>query len=154
MRTAVQLRSDAAVRCELLCGEPASIASGTLGPIAIFEPHQIVAYLVRRGISRSLFVFRTVAGADRLSESVPGVHPAVGLLVHVRSIGRVRALRRLLGHIARRGIAASRLSDGFFVRVSCALGGRTDQACLRGLLQRELTVHPRRRRAPALEGRS
>ena len=149
----MQLRSAAAVRCELLCGEPASVASGTLGPIAVFEAHQIVAYLVRVGISRSLFVFRTLVVDERLSEFVPGVYPAVGLLVHVRSTGRVRALRRLLGHIARRGIAASRLSDDFFLRVSCALGGRTDQACLRSLLQRELTVHPRRRRPPALEGR-
>jgi hypothetical protein len=141
MRTAVQLRADAAMSSEIVAGTPASVAQGRLGPIAIFEPDTIVAYLVRSPMGRSLAVFRTLAVDDSLAARVPGVAPRVRLLVYVRTAGRVRALRRLLHLLGTRRIDPSALRDAFYVRVSVALGGRrTDQARLRALLRREQSL--------------
>jgi hypothetical protein len=138
VRTAVQLRTGGAVQCEVGAGEPAAVVTGRLGPVALFGPDEVVAYLVRSGPARSLFVFRTLAVDDRWAASVPGVHPRVRLLVHVRSALRVRAMGRLFAHLARRSLRPSQLSDAFYVRVSHAVGGRTDQARLRALVRREL----------------
>jgi hypothetical protein len=154
MRTAVQLCSGGAVECALLCGEPGAMASGALGPVALFGPEEVVGYLVRTSAGRTLFVFRTLAVDDAWAASVPGVHPRVRLLVHLRSAMRVRALTRLFGTLAKRALAPSGLSDGFYVRVSHALGGRrTDQARLKALLRRELTGQTAPGRDTALRGR-
>jgi hypothetical protein len=139
VKTAVQLRSGSVVRCELVYGDPASTASGALGPVALFGPDEVVAYAIQTSSGRRLFVFRTLAVDDSWAARVPGVHPRVRLLVHSRSAMRVRAMQRLLGYIAKRALCPSHLSDAFYVRVSHALGGRTDQARLRLLLRRELT---------------
>jgi hypothetical protein len=154
MRTAVQLRSSGAMQCELVCGDPAAMASGSLGPVALFSPDEVVGYLVRSGARPALFVFRTLAVDDQWGAAVPGVHPRVRLLVHVRSATRVRAMRRLFGSLARRALVPSVLSDGFYVRVSHAVGGRTDQARLRALLRLELTTQGAAGGDAALAGRA
>jgi hypothetical protein len=153
VRTAVQLRSGGDVQCELVCGEPVSVAAGARGPVALFAPDEVVAYLVRTVTRRTLFVFRTLVVDDRWAASVPGVHPRVRLLVHVCSAKRVRAVRRLFGSIARKALPPSALSDGFYARVSHLAGGRTDAARLRALLQRELVRRGALRDGAALEGR-
>ena len=134
----MQLRSGGPVGCQLVCGDPGSITSGVLGPVALFGPDEVVAYAIRTPSGRSLFVFRTLAVDDRWAARVPGVHPRVRLLVHVRSAMRVRAMGRLLRYVAKRSLVASHLSDGFYVRVSHVLGGRTEQARLRALLRQEV----------------
>jgi len=154
VKTAVQLRSGGAVECALVCGKPGSMALGALGPVALFASEEVVGYLVRTPAGRTLFVFRTLAVDDRWAASVPGVHPRVRLLVHLRSALRVRALARLFGTLAKRALAPSALSDGFYVRVSHALGGRrTDQARLKALLRRELTGQAATGGDAALRGR-
>ena len=154
MKTAVQLRSGGAMQCELVCGEPGFIAAGARGPVALFAPDEVVAYLVCSRERPTLFVFRTLAVDDKWAASVPGVHPRVRLLVHVRSVTRVRAMRRLFGSLARRALAPSALSDGFYVRISHAVGGRTDQARLRALLRRELAGQAAHGAGATLVGRS
>ncbi len=138
MRTAVQLRSETSIQCVLLAGTPAQTRPGRLGPIAIFEPDALVAYVVRTATTPSLSVFRTLAVDDALAATVPGVAPRVRLLVHVHTAGRVRAMRRLFHLITTRRIDPSALSDAFYVRVGAVLSGRpTDAARLRALLGRE-----------------
>jgi hypothetical protein len=154
MKTAVQLRAGGAVQCELACGTPSSSAAGALGPVALFGPDEVVAYVIRTPSGRRLFLFRTLAVDDKWAARLPGVHPHVRLLVHVRSAMRVRAMRRLLGYIAKRAVCPSHLSDAFYVRVSHALGGRTDQARLRLLLRRELARREGQRAGDATAGRS
>jgi len=153
MKTAVQLRSGGDVQCELVCGEPVSVASGARGPVALFAPDEVVAYLVRTAARRTLFVFRTLVVDDTWAASVPGVLPRVRLLVHVCSAKRVRAVGRLFGYLARKTLAPSALSDAFYARVSHLVGGRTDAARLRALLQRELVRGGAQRDDAALEGR-
>jgi hypothetical protein len=139
----------------MVSGEPDSYAQGTLGPIALFAPGEVVAYLVRTSAGPSVFVFRTLAVDDPWAASVPGVQPRVRLLVHVRSALRVRAVRRLFATLAKRALRPSELSDAFYVRVSHVLGERrTDQARLRALLRRELDSQGAQGRDAAAPGRS
>jgi hypothetical protein len=154
VRTAVQLRSEPFVQCELTCGKPHAVTPGALGRVALFAADEVVGYLVRTPAGRRLFVFRTLAVDDKHAAAVPGVHPRVRLLVHVRTAMRVRAMNRLFGHLAKRGLCPSRLSDAFYVRVSHVLGGRTEQTRLRALLRRELAPEAEGASLAALERRS
>ncbi|MGH7297407.1 MAG: hypothetical protein ACRELB_20895 [Polyangiaceae bacterium] len=149
----MQLRSDGAVRCTLGCGEPRAVVPGVLGPVALFEPDELVSYVIRSPAGRRLFVFRTLAVDDKWAASVPGVHPRVRLLVHARSAKRVWAMKRLFAYIAVRSMSPSDLSDGFYTRVSHLLGGRTDGAHLRALVRRELARREGRANDAATEGR-
>jgi len=158
VKTAVQLRSDGSqpgdLACELGCGKPHAVTAGARGPVALFEAGEIVAYLVRSRSGGVLFVFRTLSVDDPWAARVPGVHPRVRLLLHVRSATRMRAMKRLFAHLDRHALRPSDLSDGFYVRVSHAVGGRTDQARLRALLRRELGAQGEGRAGAAGEGRA
>ena len=152
MTTAVQLRDRGTVGCELVAGVPLRVAPGKLGPIAAFEPGEIVAYHIRTLRAVSLYVFRTLVVDDALAARVTGVSTRVRLLVHVHSVTRVRAAARFFRHLSARGISPTTLSDAFYVRISVALGGRrTDQARLRGFLRDE---NERVREAAAIGGSS
>ena len=155
MRTVVQLRSDAALTCELGLGAPDGFVEGARGPIAVFGPDQIVAYVVRAPKSSVLALFRTLAVDDKLAASVPGVFPRVRLLALVRACGRVRVARRFFTYVLRRGLDPSLLGDGFYVRLNSALGGRRAyQAQLRGLLRREIEGQAAAGQAAANAGRT
>ena len=144
MKTAVQLRSGGELQCELVCGRPEATVPGVLGPVALFAPDEIVAYVVASPTRRQLFVFRTLVVDDRCAARVPGVHPRVRLLVHVQSARRVWAMKRLLAYLAKRTLSPSELSDGFYARVSHLLGGRTDSAHVRALVRQEIARRERR----------
>jgi hypothetical protein len=127
MRTGVQLRlaaGDGLPRSELLAGVPCEVVSGAMGPVALFRPGEIVAYLLRGRRRGRLFVFRTLDVDDRLATSVPGVRPRVQLLLELHTPGRIRRGRDLFAYLGRTGRDPSGLADPLYVRVSAALGGR------------------------------
>jgi hypothetical protein len=128
MRTAVQLRlrshdpDDA--RSEVLGGAPCSVNEGKLGPVALFESGEVVAYLLHRRRRARVFVFRTLDVDDRLAATVPGVSPRVRLLFEVRTPGRIRRTRALFAYLVRTGHDPSGLVDEFYIRVGAVLNGR------------------------------
>jgi hypothetical protein len=127
MRTGVQLRlakGDELPRSELLAGAPCEVVSGALGPVALFGPGEIVAYLLRGRRRGRLFVFRTLEVDDRLAARVPGVRPRVQLLLELRTAGRIRRGRDLFAYLGRTGRDPSGLADPLYVRLSAVLGGR------------------------------
>jgi hypothetical protein len=128
MKTAVQIRPRVRdgdrPRTEIICGSPCAVATGALGPVALFESGEIVAYLLRRRRRLRLFVFRTLVVDDRLAATVPGVFPRVRLLLELHTPLRIRRARGLFAYLARTRRAPSALADDFYVRVGVALGGR------------------------------
>jgi hypothetical protein len=128
MRTAVQLRprtgDDEGPRTEVLGGTPSCMRLGALGPVALFESGEIVAYLLRCRRRVRVFVFRTLDVDDRLAATVPGVSPRVQLLLELRTAGRIRIARGLFAYLSRTGRDPSALPDAFYVRVGAVLGGR------------------------------
>jgi hypothetical protein len=128
MSTAVQLRlrtgDEARARTELVVGMPCSLARSSLGPVALFEPGEIVAYLLHRRRRARVFVFRTLDVDDRLAATVPGVSPRVRLLLEVRTPARIRRARGLFEYLLRTGRDPSQLPDEFYVRVGAVLNGR------------------------------
>ena len=128
MRTAVQLRlrtsDEERPRTEVIGGTPCAVTEGALGPVVLFEPGQIVAYLLRRRRRARIFVFRTLDVDDRLAATVPGVAPRVRLLMDLRTLGRIRRVRALFVYLLRSGRVPSALPDDFYVRVGAVLGGR------------------------------
>jgi len=126
MNTAVQLRrlGDDVPRSELLYGAPRGVVTGKLGPVALFDSGQLVAYRIRYRRRTRLFLFRTLDVDDRLAARIPGVSPRVQLLFDVHSAGRVRLVRGLFAYLVRTGRDPSALPDIFYLRVAAALGGR------------------------------
>ncbi|HEY4013359.1 MAG TPA: hypothetical protein VGM06_08475 [Polyangiaceae bacterium] len=141
MKTALQLRDRQgdAPRCELLWGEPLEVLAGPLGPILLFGPGVIVAYVLQSRRRRHLFVFRTLEVDDPLAVSVPGVRPRVQLLLDLVSAGRMRLVRGLFAYLMKTGRAPSDLPDDFYVRVGAVLCGRLPgHKILRSLLEASL----------------
>ncbi len=140
MRTAVQLRDTEHLTCQLIHGTPAATIAGGLGPIAIFEPDQLVAYLIDTVVGARVFIFRTLATRDPAAPTVPGVFPSVSLLVATRSRGRAAHLRNLFLYFEKVKLDPASLSDEFYLRVAGVLGGKLDRnnRVLRELLSREL----------------
>jgi hypothetical protein len=127
MKTAVQLRQlsgDGQPKSDLICGVPSFVVTGTLGPVALFDADQIVAYRIRYRRRTRLFVFRTLVVNDRLAASVPGVKPHVQLLLQMHSSGRARLVRELFAYLARTNHEPSAMPDDFYLRVGAVLGGR------------------------------
>jgi hypothetical protein len=127
MRTAVQLRHPAGKdvpRSELLFGTPAALVAGALGPIALFEPGELVAYRIRYRRRTRVFVFRTLDVHDRLAASVPGVKPQVQLLLDLHSTGRARLVRGLFAYLTKHRHDPGVLPNSFYVRAGAVLGGR------------------------------
>jgi hypothetical protein len=127
MKTAVQVRhpaADAQPRAELVWGQPFAVGAGALGPVALFGPGEIVAYLLRFRRRPRLFVFRTLTVDDRLAATLPGVRPRVQLLLELRTPGRIRRAQGLFAHLVRTRRDPSALVDDFYVRVGLALAGR------------------------------
>jgi hypothetical protein len=137
MNTAVQLRDSAGdrPRSELVHGTPREVVSGTLGPVALFVPGEIVAYLLRSRRGPHLYVFRTLEVRDRLAASVPGVWPGVQLLIDVTTARRIRFARGVFSYLLKGGREPCRVADAFYLRVSAALAGRVPtRGILRSLL--------------------
>ncbi len=127
MNTAVQVRlpsADEHPRALLVSGRPCGVSVGKLGPVAVFAPGEIVAYLLRSRRRPRLFVFRTLTVDDRLAAAVPGVRPRVRLLFQLRAHGRIQRARALFAYLARTQRDPSALADDFYVRVGVALAGR------------------------------
>jgi hypothetical protein len=127
MMTAVQVRApsaDSQPRAELVWGRPIAVHAGALGPVAVFGPGEIVAYVLRFRRRPRLFIFRTLTVDDCLAATLPGVRPRVHLLLELRTQGRIRRARGLFAYLARAGRDPSALADVFYVRAGVALAGR------------------------------
>jgi hypothetical protein len=138
MNTALQLRDGRgdAPRCELLWGEPIEVLAGPLGPILVFRPGAIVAYVLHSRQRRHLYVLRTLDVDDPLAASVPGVRPHVQLLLDLVSAGRARLVRGLFAYLVKTGRSPSALPDDVYVRVGAVLSGHLPgRKILRSLLR-------------------
>jgi hypothetical protein len=153
MKTAVQLRTLAGAerpRAELFLGTPCDLGEGALGPVARFEPGELVAYQIRSRRRRRLFVFRTLEVDDALAVAVPGVRPRVQLLMELHTEGRIRLVRSLFAYLTRTGWDPSALPDAFYTRVGAMLGGRLPGHKILPLLLS--AYRPKRKRARASSG--
>lgn len=126
-QTAVQLRTVEEIEgssCELIYGRPDHVTSGQRGPVAVFSPDRIVAYLIHGFGRRRLYIFRTLAGPEPMSAEIPGVQPAARLLLVVHTLARIGRVRRLFAYCEESGANPSAFGDLFYLRVSHLLGGR------------------------------
>jgi hypothetical protein len=122
--TAVQLREEPELLCRLVHGRTVSTTAGAQGPIALFSPGQLVAYLVETARSTRLYVFRTLAATTADAAAVPGVHPPVDLLLETRTRGATAKARNLFAFVSNNGYEVDSISDPFWLRVAGVLGGR------------------------------
>jgi hypothetical protein len=123
--TAVQLRSATEPHCELVHGDPQTLLAGQLGPVALFPPGEIVAYVIHARRPSRLYLFRTLHTlADPDQTTVPGVRPRVRLLLALDSQRLIRRCRRFFALLGRRQQPATDLTDGFYLRLERALRAR------------------------------
>jgi hypothetical protein len=124
--TAVQIRPAPSPRCELVHGDPIALRAGQLGPVALFVPGEIVAYVLHASRPSRLFVFRTLGRSPHVVAltALPGVYPHVHLLLALDSLRVLRRGRRFFALLRRRGTSPSRLPDAFYLRLDRALRAR------------------------------
>ena len=131
--TAVQLLSDDDCFSGIFFGKPHDRVQGARGEIALFGSGNLVGYEIIRGRTRRAFLFRTVAGNG--TEKVPGVYPAVTLLIAARSRAHVQKLMRIIRFLQQEKIAVEALPDMFFARMHVLLSDpRMGDSILRQLL--------------------
>jgi hypothetical protein len=122
--TAVQLRQDQDLVCRVVHGQPAESVGGGQGPIALYPPGRLVAYQVDSRFSTRLYVFRTLAAPSPAAALVPGVHPAVDLLLETRTPGATAKACNLFSFVSKKGYEVDTISDAFWLRVAGVLAGR------------------------------
>jgi len=118
MRTAVQLRTTAPTLAGIPFGSSDTTVLGARGPIAVFDPGRIVGYQVEHGRTQRLYVFRTAAGPGPDLSDVPGVHPAVNLLMLVRHRTAARRVGKVFAALSTTGHVPDAIPDAFWIRLA------------------------------------
>ena len=108
------------------------------GTVLTVAPGQIVVYCLRARSCRT-FVFRTLERPEAYSSELPGVSPAVRLLLQTQTVGRLARLEDLVHYLAKTGRDPSALSDVFYSRLNAILAGKLPRSrrSLRSLFERE-----------------
>ena len=122
--TAVQLRDDDSLRCELLRGTPIRMTRSDHGSVAVFAADSLVIYRIAQAKTEHAVAFRTLDASHPDAVSVPGVYPCVRLLLSVRDRGKVTKLRRLLDYLTSTTGSFETLTDGQIVRLNTLLEQR------------------------------
>lgn len=131
--TAVQLLTMGDCFSGIFFGTPHDRVQGARGEIALFGSGNLVGYEIIRGRTRRAFLFRTVAGNG--TEKVPGVYPAVTLLIAARSRVHAQKVMRMIRFLQQEKIAVEALPDMFFSRMQVLLSDpRMGDSTIRQLL--------------------
>jgi hypothetical protein len=118
MKTAVRNYRSSDITCEILySSEPFENSGDKL----LFSAGSIVVYAISQGKKRKAFLFRT--GPDG-SDILPGVYPAVNLLVQAKTREKVTRLLKVIASLSRRKMEIVSLSDSFFLRVNVLIENR------------------------------
>lgn len=121
MNTAVQIRQDSRVYGKLLYGDPFKSVQNEKGEVAIFQEGEIVGYFLAWGERRRhLYLFQCGKG----EASVPGVYPAVKILVDAGTRTRVSRLRNVLDWLQKNNYDMKALPDGFYARLQALIEGK------------------------------
>ena len=124
MMTAVQEREELDCSAVVVYGTVTRVATGTVGLIRLFEPGRIVAYRVRLNHRARLFVFRTLEHLERDATPVPGVQPAVRLLLVAHTARRIHRARQIFRALIKLDQSPDAVDDAVFVRAATALSHR------------------------------
>ena len=128
--TTIQLRNDRELRCALLRGTPTRCNPGTLGPIALFTTSQLVVYEIRQPHHHHAYGFFTAA--PRGTALLPGVYPAVPLVLSAHTSGQITRMMQALALLDSDRLHTLPLSDTsltqkwepFFSRLQAMLTAR------------------------------
>jgi hypothetical protein len=127
--TALQLR-ESPPSGQLLFGRPTRTVPGNRGPIALFEPGAVFAYLFDASYRRSLYVVRAPRGLEPSLARVPGTHPRVVVLLELHSRTAIRKACRLVDLLRAGERDPSHLSDGSWARLAAVFAARRPSRAL------------------------
>lgn len=121
-QTIVHLQDQADVQCSLIYGTPMCIVEGERTQKALFSDGEFVGYRITNGKREHAFLFRTTL--QKGTQQVPGVSPAVSLMVDAKSRYRSEKLQEMLHMIIHREIEIASVPDHLFLRFNTLLEGR------------------------------
>ncbi len=121
-KTAVQLQDHAGIQCSLFYGKPLSIVDAEHTRKALFSDGEFVGYRIINGKREHAFLFRT--NQRNGAQQVPGVSPAVTLMVDAKSGYRSYKLQEMLHMIVCHEIEITAIPDHFLLRFNTLLEGR------------------------------
>ena len=123
MRTAVQLRNDQQFFSYTMHGHSEKTTKGMKGDIVLYEDGEIVAYIIGKAYNKRAFIFET--DSIQGTHKIPGVYPAVRLLVETRSRGKTQRLQKYLRYALNQKISLYNLPDAFYCRLNILLEERS-----------------------------
>lgn len=121
-QTVVHLQEHTGVRCSLFYGKPERIVEEVRTQKALFSDGEFVGYRIVNGKRVHAFLFRT--NRQKGAQQVPGVSPAVTLMVDAKSGYRSQKLLEMLHMVACYEIEIASVPDHFFLRFNTLLEGR------------------------------
>lgn len=135
MKTAVQHREDTPdeLSAFTVFGFPSNTTHSQFGPVTLYEPGQLVIYIVIRPYKKKGYAFRT---SDTGDYRIPGVFPAVDLLVYTKNWLKTNRLLKYVEFSRKNNIDLNALSDEFWLRFHAMLDGQFYHKDFKRLFQR------------------
>jgi len=121
-QTIVHLQEHTEAQCSLFYGKPERTVEEVRTQKALFSDGEFVGYRIVNGKRVHAFLFRT--NRQKGAQQVPGVSPAVTLMVDAKSGYRSEKLQEMLHMIAFYEIEITTVPDHFFLRFNTLLEGR------------------------------
>lgn len=117
--TAVQLRQDEELKASVFYGKHARTVAGSRGMIALVGPGRTVLYVLTNGYRKKGYLFRT--GGCPGSQVIPGVYPAVRLLVYARTRTMVHRLQTAVRWFEQHDVDLDLLDEAIFSRLQARI---------------------------------
>jgi hypothetical protein len=119
--TKILIHHEQDISCEILYGTPIAKMEKADGRTAFFDENSLVIYCISKGQKQRAYLFKTCSKGNDL---IPGVIPAVQLLIDATSRERVSRLLAVFKSLSRKNLDASKLDDNFFVRLNTLIENR------------------------------
>jgi hypothetical protein len=120
--TTIQIHHEQDISCDIFYGAPITKIEKADGYEAIFDENGLVIYCISKGRKQRAYLFKTCSNGN---DFIPGVNPAVQLLIAATSRERVSRLLAVFTSLSRRNFDASKLDDNFFIRLNTLIENRT-----------------------------
>jgi hypothetical protein len=121
-RTTIQIHHEQDISCDIFYGTPIAKSEKADGFTAFFDENTLVIYCISKGRKQRAYLFKTCSNGR---DSIPGVNPAVQILIEATSKEKVSRLLAVFTSLSRRNLDASKLDESFFIRLNTIIENRT-----------------------------
>jgi len=123
MLTAVQEQQQDHLNCKVMIGKPINTKITQYGEVKLFNEGQIIWYHISQNTQPKRvqsFLFRAGEG----NSLIPGIFPAVNILIHTLRQGQMTKLQRIIDCLTQKGYDLNEISDRSFAKINCLIAAK------------------------------